>query len=117
MPITYNVGQPGTVGPASGGKVWATNNIAQVGVQVVGPNPARTTIVFHNPGASVSLYVYPIVDGNGKPLAPTVTLLGGTFQVFPGGTIEFKGEVQTAWLAFAYSASNNSLTVMESNLG
>ena len=117
MPIFYNVGQSGSVGPTSGGKVWPINNLGQSGQQVVGPNPARTTLTFHNPGTVSNIYVYPVVAGDGTPMSPGVVTLGGTFVVWPGATVSLSGEIQTAWAAFAQSGGGNPLTVMESNLG
>jgi hypothetical protein len=117
MPIFYGVGQPGSVGAASGGKVWPINNLGAVGQQVVAANPARVSLTFHNPGATINLYIYPMFAGDGTPLAPSNSALGGTFLLFPGATIVLTGEIQTAWGAFAQAGSTNSLTVMDSNVG
>jgi hypothetical protein len=53
----------------------------------------------------------------GFPLTPTVSSLGGCFRVFGnGGTFSIQGEIQGAWIAFSASASNNPLTILDTNL-
>lgn len=116
--VAFNhVGSPGTVGAASGGKTWGINNIGITPIQVVAANPARMSLTFHNPGGTLDIYIFPMVDGNGAPLTPGPGALGGTFRLFPGATIVVTGEIQTAWGAFATSGATNALTVMDSNLG
>lgn len=119
MAITYGVGAAGTVNSASGGKVYAFNNLSMT-PQVVAPaNPARAQITFHNPG-SVDAFVAPVtqvVNGANQVLTPTTSLLGGTLRVFGnGGTLMITGECQLAWQAFSLSGMNNPLTIVDSNL-
>lgn len=101
---------------ASGGKVYAINNLG-VAPQVVAPaNSSRRKLTFHNPG-TIDFYVAPAVTAAGTTLTPAVGSLGGCFVVFGnGGMLSIEGECQTAWQAFSASASNNPLTVMDSNI-
>lgn len=107
---------------ASGGKIHAYNAIGTIGTNntVIGANPSRTQITFHNPG-SQDIFIAPatVIDNNGNAVALALSLsaLGGSFRVFAnGGTLVISGECQTAWQAIAASGSNNPLTVMDSNL-
>ena len=105
-----------TIGPASGGKVTANNLINTTFTQVVAANQYRQSITFANPGASVTVYVGPMVLANGQANAPTTGALGGTFPIFAGGMLTLTGEVQGAWGCLSASSSNLPLTVMESNV-
>lgn len=117
--ITTSVGSPGTVGSASGGRVYAFNNLTTAPQQVVGANPQRQNITFHNPG-TIDAFVAPvsvIVNGSDSPLSPTPSALGGCFRIYAnGGTLTITGECQKAWQAFSASASGNALTVMDSSV-
>lgn len=117
--IATGVGSPGTVSSASGGRVYAFNNISTVPQQIVGLNAQRQSITVHNPGA-VDVFVAPIsviVNGSDSPLTPTTSLLGGCFRIYAnGGERTFTGEVQKPWQAFSLSGSSNPLTVMDSNV-
>lgn len=115
MPIISGVGSPGTVGPASGGKVTPLNAVGTVGAQVIAANSQRVKISFHNPGTQIA-YVYPLLTATGSANAPTIANPGGSFQVFPGALLEIGGECQGAWGAFAAAGGTNPLTVMESNI-
>jgi hypothetical protein len=118
--IMGGVGAALAFAAASGGKIYAYNNLG-VGAAVVAPaNPGRTQITFHNPGI-VDIFVAPSVAlnaaGSQAALNPTTAALGGCFRVFAnGGTLVISGECQGAWQAFSASATNNPLTVMDSNL-
>lgn len=115
MAISTSVGSPGTVASASGGKVTPINGLTTTPIQVVGGNPQRITVVFHNPGV-INVYVAPTITGTGAALVVGAGLLGGSFEVFPGGLLTITGECQTAWQAFAASGTTAALTVMESNV-
>src|SRR5882672_9578393 len=115
MGIFTNVGSPGTVAAASGGKVTPFIIPATSAVQAIAGRPERQSITFHNPG-TVNVYVAPTITATGAALAPTLSALAGTFLIFPGGLLVITGECQTAWQAFAASGTNNPLTVMESNV-
>ena len=110
--ISY-VGSPGTVGPANGGKVTASNP-GTSGAQVVGPNTARQSIIFHNPGAS-NVWVFSMLNATGGVNAPNAVNPAGSFIVMPGGLLTISGECQGAWGAFGASASND-LSIMETNV-
>jgi hypothetical protein len=107
-------GQPGGVG-ASGGKVTPIGTVGTGGAQVIAGNPNRAFVIFHNPGIN-TLYVYPMTQANGQPLAPTLAALGGAFEIVPAAQITFTGECQVAWGALAASGATNPLTIFESNI-
>lgn len=122
--ILGSLGGSSVISSASGGKIHAYNAIGTVvnpiNSVVIGNNPSRTQITFHNPGAN-DIFIAPttVIDNNGNAIAllPSLAALGGCFRVFAnGGTLVITGECQTPWLAFATSGSNNPLTVMDSNL-
>ena len=117
--ITTSVGSPGTVSAASGGRVYAFNNLTTIAQQIVGANPQRQNITIHNPG-TVDVFVAPmyvIVNGSDFPLTPTTAALGGCFRVYSnGGSLRIDGECQKPWQAFAASGVNNPLTVVDSNV-
>lgn len=119
-----SVGSPGSVGPTSGGKFYAFNNLG-TSPQVVAPsNASRTQITFHNPG-TVDIFVAPqfVVGLNAVPASPTnqaltpsTSLLGGCWRVYAnGGSTTFSGECQGQFQAFAASGSNQPLTVIDTN--
>ena len=110
--ISY-VGSPGTVGPANGGKLTAANP-GTSGAQVLAANPARQSIIFHNPGPT-NVFVYPLLNATGGANAPTNVNPAGAFIVMPGGLLTISGECQGAWGAFGASASND-LSIMETNV-
>jgi hypothetical protein len=123
------------VGPTSGGKIYAFNNIGSVSTVTVAPiNNNRSQITFHNPG-SVNMYVFPLlvqalnsVPANistnatgssitNQALTPSLASLGGGFMLYAnGGQITLYGECQGGYQALAASGSNNSLTVSDSNV-
>lgn len=99
----------------SSSHVTANNVLGTSPSQIVGNNGQRVAITFHNPG-TVNIYVY---SSQISP-APGLGNLGGTYVVFPGGDITIYGgnvmsisAVNGPWSAFAASASNNPLTIME----
>ena len=132
MPTAFDTSP---VGPTSGGKVYAFNNLG-TSPQVVAPqNISRIQITFDNPG-SVDIIVFPcqvqalnptwtlassISNGNTSitnvALVPTTLLLGGGYRIYGnGGTRTFTGECQGAWQALAISGASNPLTVTDSNV-
>lgn len=117
--ISTGVGSPGTINIASGGRVYAFNNLSTTPAQVLAANPSRQTLTFHNPG-TVDVFVAPTVvinSGSDVTLTPSVGSLGGCFRIYAnGGSLTLTGEVQKAWQAFSASASANPLTVVESNV-
>lgn len=121
------VGSPGSVGPTSGGKVYAFNNLG-TSPQVIAPaNPQRTSITFDNPGTN-DIIVFPVVvqavntapsapPGQNQTLTPSTAALGGGYRIYGnGGNRTIAGECQGAWQALAISGSNNPLTVTDSNV-
>lgn len=115
--ITHGVGSPGTVGPASGGRVHAFNDLSTTPEQVLGTSSQRQSIIFHNPG-TVDIFIAPafvVVNNSDVALVPSISALGGCVRVFAnGGSLVISGECQKPWQAFAASASNNPLTIIES---
>ena len=131
MPIS---GVTSPVGPTSGGKVYAFNNLGTSPEVVAPANSKRTQISFDNPGA-VDIIVFPVqvqalnptwtsgsnLDGNTSissvVLAPTTANLGGGYRIYGnGGSRTITGECQGAWQALAISGSGNPLTVTDSNV-
>lgn len=129
MTVFSGVGASGTVSAASGGKVYAFNNISEASARVVAnANPFRRRITFHNPGAN-DIYVAPAYVQNVVGTAPTqpsnVALtpsnaaLGGCRIIYGnGGTLVVEGECQGGWQAFAKTGAGttNPLTVEDSNV-
>lgn len=119
MTIISSVGGSATVSSASGGKVYAYNNISTAPAVVAPANPARREINFHNPG-DVDIFVAPSLQyagGAAITLTPTTALLGGCWRIFAnGGSLRISGECQGAWQAFSASSSAKPLTVMDSNV-
>jgi hypothetical protein len=117
--ITTSVGSPGTVSSASGGRVYAFNNLTTTPQQVIGTNSQRQSITVHNPGTVDVFFAPSFVIGSGSDVAlvPTTAALGGCFRVYAnGGTLTITGECQKPWQAFAASGSGNPLTVVDSNV-
>lgn len=122
MSIIVGVGAPGSVSAASGGKVYAYNNISTVPQPVAPPNTNRTKIIFHNPHATINIYVAPAVISNNTtgaqtPFVPSTAALGGCYLVYAnGGTLTISGECQIGWQAFSASSNSIPLTVTDSNV-
>lgn len=122
MSIIVGVGASSTISSASGGKVYAYNNISAAGlVTVAAANPERKKVIFHNPGVS-DIFIAPLfVQTNGQSVAftPSNAALGGTWRVFAnGGGLIIEGECQGGWQAFAITGggTTNPLTVMDTNV-
>lgn len=120
MGVTAIAGGVQTDSSASGGKVYALNNISTVAQQVIAANPSRQTLTFHNPG-DVDIFVAPTQKYDGSTFTdftPTTGALGGTFRVYSnGGTLTITGECQQAWQALSASSNDKPLTIMDSNIG
>ena len=124
MSIFAGVGASSSVGPTSGGKIYAYNNLGTTAMVVAQANQNRQSITFHNPG-TVDVVVFPsyvqgVTTAPTTPanvaLSPTTSALGGGFRIYAnGGQLTISGECQGAWQALAVSSSNNPFTVMESN--
>lgn len=122
--IIAGVGSPGSVGPTSGGKVYAFNNLGTAAQTVAPANVSRVSITFDNPG-SVDIIVFPVnvqalnsvTTIANQALSPTTSALGGGYRIYGnGGTRQITGECQGAWQALAVSGSNNPFTVTDSNV-
>jgi hypothetical protein len=126
MTIFSGVGAAGTIGAASGSKVLAASLTTTPGI-VLGADPARQNITFHNPGA-IDIFVAPTtiafspnpatgvttITGPDPALVPSVAAPQGCFVVYAnGGTIVIAGECQKAWQAFSRTATA-PLTIMTS---
>jgi len=98
--------------------ITALNNISTSATQVIGINPARQQIIFHNPG-TVDIVVFPTLvlnsSGTNTVLSPTTGALGGGFRVFGNGGMIAIGApaAQQAWQALSVSGSGNPLTIAE----
>lgn len=122
MSVITIPGGSGTVSGASGGKIYAFNNISESGLVTVAPAlTSRRKITFHNPGPN-DIYVAPaLVQTTGSSVAftPSNAALGGCFRVYGnGGTLAIEGECQGAWQAFAVTGAgaSNPLTVFDTNV-
>lgn len=126
--IVGGSGGPLAFSSASGGKVYAFNNISENAPAIVAQvNPSRQRIRFHNPGAN-DVFIAPqniqnlISNPPGQPtnylLVPSNAALGGCIRVYGnGGTLDITGECQGAWQAFSVTGAgiDNPLTVIDSN--
>lgn len=112
----YGVGSPGTIGGASGGFVLGYNTITTTTQQVVGADPQRKKLTFHNPG-TVDIFVAQTVletTGSDVPFTLTTGSLGGAWLVFAnGGVLIVENECQKPWQAISRSGTG-SLTVVAS---
>lgn len=120
MAIISGVGSSRSVGPTSGGKVYAINTLdAVTPVLVAVANQNRTEINFHNPG-TVDVIVFPQYKQNtGSDVSNSVTVAapGGGYRIYGnGGDRTISGECQGAWYALAVSGTGNPLTVTDSNV-
>ena len=128
MPNLTSGGFP-AVGPTSGGKVYAFNNLGTSPINVAPANTARASITFDNPG-TVDIIVFPVLVQalNSVPtnlvnasissvtLSPSTSALGGGYRIYAnGGSRTFSGECQGQWQALAVSSTNNPFTVTDSN--
>ena len=128
MPNLTSGGFP-AVGPTSGGKVYAFNNLGTSPINVAPANTARASITFDNPG-TVDIIVFPVLVQalNSVPtnlvnasissvtLSPSTSALGGGYRIYSnGGSRIFSGECQGQWQALAVSGSGNAFTVTDSN--
>jgi len=120
--ISTGPGSPLAFASASGGKVYAYNNVSESSSTVVAAaNSQRQRIMFHNPGAN-DIFIAPAyvqTTGSNVALTPSNAALGGCFRVYGnGGTLVIEGECQGAFQAFALTGagSSNPLTVMDSNV-
>lgn len=89
------------------------NNLSTAAVTVIGVSTIRHGLLFHNPGGTTSIYVFPSLTST----APTTSSVGGAFQILPAGTLSFPGSqypnINCAWSAFAGTGTNQPLTVVE----
>jgi hypothetical protein len=125
MVATSGAGGSQAIGPTSGGKVYAFNNIGAQGLIVAPKNTRRTAISFHNPGPNV-VYIFPqfvqAVDSvtaglSDVALVPDANTLGGCIPIFGnGGGFTITGECAGPYKAFAPTGSTNPLTVIDTNV-
>ena len=117
--ISTGPGSPLAFSSASGGKVYAYNNLTVNPQLAVPANTQRQSVTFHNPGI-VDIFIYPqfvINTGSNVALVPAVGALGGCYRVYGnGGTLVITGECQGQWGAFAASGVSNPLTVTDTNI-
>lgn len=100
--------------PRAGGNVTAINNLSSAGfISVISSNNGRSNISFHNPGSN-TVFVAPTTQGSSNtPFNPTQLLLGGTFQITPGGWVVLTGQVQQGYQAAVTAGSSQPLTIMD----
>ncbi len=88
----------------------SVNNLGTSSIQVIGADPTRSALTFHNPG-SATIIVCPSVNSVGSAMTASFTTRGGGFIIGPGETLPFSGICQTAWNAIANSGAANGLTI------
>jgi hypothetical protein len=98
--------------------ITSVNNIGTAVIPLIGPNPGRDAINFHNPG-SVDVIVFPTAVLNvvlPAVFTPSLSALGGGYRIYAnGGDRTVSGNVACqAWQVVAISGTNNSLTITES---
>jgi hypothetical protein len=113
MGTIISKGGPLAFAGANGGKSTPVS-LGTTTAPLVGANPDRQSIMFHNPG-SATAYVAPTTIATGAALVPTLAALAGCFTIPAGASLVLNGEMQCAWQGFA-SALGNPLTVFESNI-
>lgn len=99
--------------PIVDGRTVAVGTLNAASVEVVGINPQRNSITFHNPNISsnINVFVCQAQDANGSNL-PAAPDGAGCFCIFPGASLTFEGNVGGAWNACSASGSNQALTVL-----
>lgn len=83
-------------------------SLGTVSVAVIGPNPVRRGIVFHNPG-TIAVAVCPANLSAAFGPGSLIVLPGDTKRVFAQGNLK----VNCGWNAIAQSGANNPLTILE----
>ena len=83
--------------------------------QIIGPDPNRTGIIFHNASLTIPILVAPITDANGNALAPTFASPQGGFIIYPADYLPLSGNVQIAFNGAAQSSSGVPLTILTSS--
>lgn len=93
-------------------RATGTNSLGTTALLLVTASTTRHGIVFHNPGTA-SVYVFPTAITT----APTVSAVGGSFLIFPGGSLSFAPtqfpNVNCSWSGFAATGAANALTIVE----
>lgn len=93
---------------------YSWNNIGtSSATTILVANTGRHGVLFHNPGATASIYVYP----SNIATAPTVSSVGGSIVIYPGATLSLPSPLfancNGTWLAFSGTGSSQPLTVVE----
>lgn len=95
-----------------GGTTYVLNGLSTAPTVVLGQNPNRSCVTFHNPNlVGPVVWVYPSVQASSTPIA--VGSLGGCYQVLPGAFLPLTGGVKSSWLAFASSGTGVAFTAAE----
>lgn len=88
------------------------NSISTTATTVLSTSVIRHGLVFHNPGTA-NIYLFP----NNISTAPTTTAVGGSFIIYPGGTMTLPStmfpNLTAGWRAFSGTGSNQALTIIE----
>ena len=102
-PAATTTSSPGAIG---------INSISTTAGVVLGTSTIRHGLVFHNPGTA-NIYVFPTAIST----TPTTSLVGGTFIIYPGGTLTMPSTMFTnvgaGWSAFSGTGSSQALTIVE----
>lgn len=88
------------------------NTLSTTASVLIAISTTRHGIVFHNPG-TINAYVYPTLTS----AAPTTSSVGGSFIIYPGGTLAFPStlfpNVNCGWSGFSATGSGQPFTVVE----
>lgn len=88
------------------------NSITTTAAVIVSNSTTRHGLIFHNPGTA-NIYVFPTAITT----SPTTAIVGGSFIIYPGGTLTFSPlifpNVNCSWSAFSGTGSSQALTVVE----
>lgn len=97
--------------PISSGRTTAIGSMTLESQQVLGINPQREKIVFHNPNVAADIYLYVCqaltLDGQPQPAIPGA----GAICIYPGYMLTVLGNVGGAWNACS-AVDGGALTIL-----
>lgn len=92
--------------PLTSPVVTAITTLGTSSLAVIGANPTRKKLTFHNPNviSNINIFVCP-------SSIPAVVAGGGSICIFPGWSVDIEGNC--GFNAIAQSGANNGLTILE----
>lgn len=89
------------------------NSITTTATAVLSTSAVRHGLLFANPGATATMYVYPTP----MTTAPTTAALGGALPIAPGSSLVLSPamfpNLNAGWSAFSNTGSSQPLTIIE----